>query len=221
MRPGANARADFARVKGILGTLIAARWYRSGQNDRSLVSLDRPEAREHCMGMGVDQARNDGAAPQVQPIQAGELGLHLDELPTAAIRSPWTATAPSLNTRPILVSGDNGCVDQQNVHSRPPVCLCDTSSTFAGIIQFSQRRCLDEREKDVIMMIGDGDGSKGPYLLLFLIGLSKATKNEGANVAPISSMLYRSRPRWSSRSTVLVFALRLRSASSGWTLCWF
>lgn len=48
LRPDRNGRANDAAVKGLLGTLIAARWYRRQAppgHDRLLVSLDGPNAR--------------------------------------------------------------------------------------------------------------------------------------------------------------------------------
>lgn len=44
LRPDATGRTNHSRVKGLLGTLIAARWFRQSPN-RLLISLDSPEAR--------------------------------------------------------------------------------------------------------------------------------------------------------------------------------
>jgi hypothetical protein len=47
LRPDASGKTNFNRIKGLLGTLIAARWFRKTGNDatRLLVSLDGAEAR--------------------------------------------------------------------------------------------------------------------------------------------------------------------------------
>lgn len=47
LRPDASGKTNFNRIKGLLGTLIAARWFRSTGDDatRLLVSLDGAEAR--------------------------------------------------------------------------------------------------------------------------------------------------------------------------------
>ena len=47
LRPDASGKTNFNRIKGLLGTLIAARWFRKSGDDatRLLVSLDGAEAR--------------------------------------------------------------------------------------------------------------------------------------------------------------------------------
>lgn len=47
LRPDASGKTNFNRIKGLLGTLIAARWFRTSGDDttRLLVSLDGAEAR--------------------------------------------------------------------------------------------------------------------------------------------------------------------------------
>ena len=47
LRPDASGKTNFNRIKGLLGTLIAARWFRKSGDDatRLLVSLDGEEAR--------------------------------------------------------------------------------------------------------------------------------------------------------------------------------
>jgi hypothetical protein len=47
LRPDASGKTNFNRIKGLLGTLIAARWFRQAGDDetRLLVSLDGEEAR--------------------------------------------------------------------------------------------------------------------------------------------------------------------------------
>jgi len=46
LRPDHSGKTNHNRIKGLLGTLIAARWYRqTGANDRLLVSLDSADAR--------------------------------------------------------------------------------------------------------------------------------------------------------------------------------
>ena len=47
LRPESSGRTNFSRIKGLLGTLIAARWFRASGDDstRLLISLDGSEAR--------------------------------------------------------------------------------------------------------------------------------------------------------------------------------
>jgi len=61
LRPDRNGRANDAAVKGLLGTLIAARWYRrqaAPGHERLLVSLDGPNARR-WLHLSSDPRRAD------------------------------------------------------------------------------------------------------------------------------------------------------------------
>jgi hypothetical protein len=61
LRPDRNGRANDAAVKGLLGTLVAARWYRrqaTPAHERLLVSLDGPNARR-WLHLSPDPRRAD------------------------------------------------------------------------------------------------------------------------------------------------------------------
>lgn len=60
LRPDASGKTNFNRIKGLLGTLIAARWFRKSGQDatRLLVSLDGAEARR-WLHLGDDPLRAD------------------------------------------------------------------------------------------------------------------------------------------------------------------
>ena len=60
LRPDASGKTNFNRIKGLLGTLIAARWFRKSGDDatRLLVSLDGEEARR-WLHLSDDSLRAD------------------------------------------------------------------------------------------------------------------------------------------------------------------
>jgi hypothetical protein len=60
LRPDASGKTNFNRIKGLLGTLIAARWFRTSSDEatRLLVSLDGEEARR-WLHLGDDSLRAD------------------------------------------------------------------------------------------------------------------------------------------------------------------
>lgn len=60
LKPDASGKTNFNRIKGLLGTLIAARWFRKSGDDstRLLVSLDGEEARR-WLHLGDDPLRAD------------------------------------------------------------------------------------------------------------------------------------------------------------------
>jgi len=60
LRPDASGRTNFNRIKGLLGTLIAARWFRTSGDEatRLLVSLDGEEARR-WLHLSGDSLRAD------------------------------------------------------------------------------------------------------------------------------------------------------------------
>lgn len=59
LRPDATGRTNHNRIKGLLGTLIAARWFKQeGHGDRLLVSLDSEEARR-WLRLTTDALRAD------------------------------------------------------------------------------------------------------------------------------------------------------------------
>lgn len=60
LRPDSSGKTNFNRIKGLLGTLIAARWFRKSGDDASrlLVSLDGAEARR-WLHLGDDPLRAD------------------------------------------------------------------------------------------------------------------------------------------------------------------
>src|ERR1022692_2911769 len=60
LRPDSSGKTNFNRIKGLLGTLIAARWFRASGDDatRLLVSLDGAEARR-WLHLSNDSLRAD------------------------------------------------------------------------------------------------------------------------------------------------------------------
>jgi hypothetical protein len=60
LKPDASGKTNFNRIKGLLGTLIAARWFRTGGDEtaRLLVSLDGDEARR-WLHLSDDPVRAD------------------------------------------------------------------------------------------------------------------------------------------------------------------
>ncbi len=60
LRPDRSGRTNFNRIKGLLGTLIAARWFRASGDapKRLLISLDGPEARR-WLHLGSEPLRAD------------------------------------------------------------------------------------------------------------------------------------------------------------------
>lgn len=82
LRPGPDGTTDHARVKGVLGTLIASRWYRQGcppGRRRMVVSLDEPAARR-WLHLADDPKRAD-----LLGIESSEDGVRIDVLEVKAV----------------------------------------------------------------------------------------------------------------------------------------
>jgi DNA helicase HerA-like ATPase len=85
LRPGPDGATDHARVKGVLGTLIASRWYRQSSppgKRRMVISLDEPAARK-WLHLAEDPKRAD-----LLGIESGEDGLRVEVLEVKAVDAP-------------------------------------------------------------------------------------------------------------------------------------
>lgn len=85
LRPGADGRINHAHVKGLLGTLIAARWYRSSCPEgceRLLLSLDDPVARRWL------HLREDALRADLVGVETGPGYCSVTILEVKALDSP-------------------------------------------------------------------------------------------------------------------------------------
>jgi hypothetical protein len=87
MRPGVDGKVNHAHVKGLLGTLIAARWYRNSCPEgrwRILVSLDDPVARRWM------HLREDAQRADLLGIEHGADFCALTVFEVKAVQTPST-----------------------------------------------------------------------------------------------------------------------------------
>jgi hypothetical protein len=85
LRPSAEGRINWAHVKGLLGLLIAAHWYRQGANDgreRLLLSLDDPIARRWL------HLRDDALRADLIGIESGPTFCSVTVFEVKAVDTP-------------------------------------------------------------------------------------------------------------------------------------